>query len=83
MAQRNKCDFDATVVCAIPTRGNESLFINIFRQCLETFSGKWVTVCNNTWFPLPTLLCAGYSVKITISLYTKTIQLLHSTITIQ
>ena len=27
--------------------------------------GKWETVCLNTTFPLPTLLCAGYSVKLT------------------
>ena len=26
--------------------------------------GKWGTVCLNTTFPLPTLLCAGYSVKL-------------------
>ena len=26
--------------------------------------GKWGTECLNTWFPLPTLLCAGYSVKL-------------------
>ena len=26
--------------------------------------GKWGTECLNTRFPLPTLLCAGYSVKL-------------------
>ena len=26
--------------------------------------GKWGTECPNTRFPLPTLLCAGYSVKL-------------------
>ena len=26
--------------------------------------GKWGTVCLKTRFPLPTLLCAGYSVKL-------------------
>ena len=26
--------------------------------------GKWGTECLNTKFPLPTLLCAGYSVKL-------------------
>ena len=28
------------------------------------FSRKWRTECLNTRFPLPTLLCAGYSVKL-------------------
>ena len=28
------------------------------------FSGKWGTECLNTTFPLPTLLCAGYSMKL-------------------
>ena len=28
------------------------------------FGRKWGTECLNTWFPLPTLLCAGYSVKL-------------------
>ena len=27
--------------------------------------GKWGTECLNTRFPLPTMLCAGYSVKLT------------------
>ena len=29
------------------------------------FGRKWGTECLNTRFPLPTLLCAGYSVKLT------------------
>ena len=29
------------------------------------FGRKWGTACLNTRFPLPTLLCAGYSVKLT------------------
>ena len=28
------------------------------------FGGKWATECLNTRFTLPTLLCAGYSVKL-------------------
>ena len=28
------------------------------------FGRKWATECFNTRFPLPTLLCAGYSVKL-------------------
>ena len=28
------------------------------------FGRKWGTECLNTSFPLPTLLCAGYSVKL-------------------
>ena len=28
------------------------------------FGRKWGTECLNTRFPLPTLLCAGYSVKL-------------------
>ena len=30
------------------------------------FSRKWATECINTRFPLPTLLCAGHSVKLII-----------------
>ena len=33
-------------------------------QCLEKISEKWGTECLKTRFPLPTLLCAGYSVKL-------------------
>ena len=35
-------------------------------QCLHKFGRKWGTECLNTRFPLPTLLCAGYSVKLNI-----------------
>ena len=28
------------------------------------FDGRWGTMCLNTEFPLPTMLCAGYSVKL-------------------
>ena len=28
------------------------------------FGRKWGTECLNTRFPLPTMLCAGYSVKL-------------------
>ena len=31
--------------------------------------GKWGTECLNTRFPLPTLLCAGYSVKLEKNCY--------------
>ena len=31
------------------------------------FGIRWGTECLKTWFPLPTLLCAGYSVKRFIS----------------
>ena len=31
--------------------------------------GKWGTECLNTRFPLATLLCAGYSVKLMFFLY--------------
>ena len=34
-------------------------------QSLEKFGGKWRTGYLNTSFPLPTLLCAEYSVKLT------------------
>ena len=37
------------------------------------FGGKWGTECLNTRFPLPTLLCAGYSVKLFFLLYSYTI----------
>ena len=30
---------------------------------------KWGTVCLNTGFPLPTVLCAGYSVKLIFDLF--------------
>ena len=33
------------------------------------FGGKWGTECFNTRFSLPTLLCAGYDVKIIYILY--------------
>ena len=32
--------------------------------------GKWGMECLNTRFPLPTLLCAGYSVKLKNKTYT-------------
>ena len=35
--------------------------------------GKWGTRCLNTRFPLPTLLCAGYSVKLKKKKFTKII----------
>ena len=31
-------------------------------------SGKWGAVCFNTRFPLPTLLCARYSVKLKLKI---------------
>ena len=31
---------------------------------LPEFGGKWGTECLSTKFPLPTLLCAGYSVQL-------------------
>ena len=34
------------------------------------FGGKWGTACLNTGFPLPTLLCAGYSVKLIYEIVT-------------
>ena len=37
-------------------------------------SGKWGTECLNTRFPLPTLLCAAYSVK--LKTLTKVVHLL-------
>ena len=33
------------------------------------FGRKWGTECLNTGFPLPTLLCAGYSVKLIYLFY--------------
>ena len=33
------------------------------------FGRKWGTECLNTRFPLPTLLCAGYSVKLIFNLF--------------
>ena len=33
------------------------------------FAGKWGTECLSTKFPLPTLLCAGYSVKLIFFIY--------------
>ena len=34
------------------------------RAMLSGFGGKWDTECLNSKFPLPNLLCAGYSVKL-------------------
>ena len=33
------------------------------------FGGKWGTECLNTTFPLPTLLCAGYNVKLILKYF--------------
>ena len=33
------------------------------------FGGKWETKCLNIRFPLPTLLCAGYSVKLIYNIH--------------
>ena len=62
------------VVSSISSRGNEifNSFISSLwcrgwgkEALLALFpSGKWATECLITMYPLPTLLCAGYSVKL-------------------
>ena len=57
----------------------ENIYLNLFFTGFEAKRGgefchsthnasrigrKWGTVCLNTRFPLPTLLCAGYSMKV-------------------
>ena len=39
-------------------------FCHSTRNASKKFGRKWGTECLNTRFPLPTLLCAGYSVKL-------------------
>ena len=51
-------------VGSIPTRGNE--IFNISHQLTRSpeFRGKWGAECLNSRLSLPTLLHAGYSVKL-------------------
>ena len=41
----------------------------MLQSMLPGFSGKWGTECLKTRFPLPTLQCAGYSVKLIYFIY--------------
>ena len=48
-------------------QGKSAALSSALRNALpRKFGGKWGTECLNTRFPLPTLLCAGYSVKLII-----------------
>ena len=63
------------VVGSIATRGNlilsfhrsgggKALLSSATQHAMPPeFGGKWGTECFNTRFPVPNLLCAGYSVK--------------------
>ena len=46
------------------SRLNTALSSAIQHAMPPEFGRKWGTECLNTRFPLPTLLCAGYSVKL-------------------
>ena len=74
-AGAHECNCNATIMGSIPTWGNKLLFINIFisflwhqgktrRRVPKVFVEKWATECLNTMFSLPSLLCAGHSVKL-------------------
>ena len=56
----------------LPTRQSAALSSVTQHAMPPEFEGKWETECLNTGFPLPTMLCAGYSVKLKKkNLYTK------------
>ena len=62
------CDCYATVVGSEYFYFFASIFIFGIKteatQRIKKFGRKWGTECLNTRFPLPTLLCAEYSVKL-------------------
>ena len=41
------------------------------QHAMPDFGGKWGMECLNTRFPLPTLLCAGYSVRLILYILNK------------
>ena len=49
---------------ALVSRRSAALSSSTQHAMPPEFSGKWGTECINTRFPLPTLLCVGYSVKL-------------------
>ena len=49
---------------ALVSRLSAALSLAIQHAMPPEFGRKWGTECLNTRFPLPTLLCAGYSVKL-------------------
>ena len=64
-ARAQGCDYNATVVGSITTRGNELLFINILALISKTQYAIPLKIQLklghlNTRFTQPTLLCVGY-----------------------
>ena len=49
---------------ALVSRQSTALSSAIQHAIPPALGGRWGTECLNTRFPLPTLLCAGYSVKL-------------------
>ena len=56
-----RCGFDPGVETK---RGVEFRHSTSKHAMPPELGGKWGTECLNTMFPLPTLLCAGYKVKL-------------------
>ena len=62
------CGFDTHsrifILIYMVSRYSAALSFAIQHAIPPEFGGKWETECVNTRFPLPTVLCAGYSVKL-------------------